>query len=91
MVGCDIEQYRDVNFKVEHIIQHKAAQLQNVMVELFGSYLVGKTFTDVAGQSNIHTCVFQDMISEAGGCSFTVRSGYANNPGIGIPACKLDL
>ena len=91
MVGCNIEQYCDINFEAEHIIQHKAAQFQYIMVEFFSGHLVSKAFTDVTGQSNVHTCIFQDMISEAGGSGFTVRSGYANDTGIGIPASKLDL
>ena len=91
MVGRNIEQYCDIHFKAKHIIQHKAAQLQYIMVEFFSGYLVGKAFTDITGQSYIQTCIFQDMISQAGGGGFTVRTGYAHYFGIGIPAGKLYL
>ena len=53
MVGRNVQQHRYMRPKGVHVIQHKAANLQHVIIKLLGGHLVSKAFANVTRQTHV--------------------------------------
>ena len=91
VVGRDVEQHGDVGFKIEHIVELEAAQLDNVYVVMLRSHLICEASADIACQSDVDTGIFQDVVGEHRCCGFAVTTGDAHHLGVGIASGEFNL
>ncbi len=91
MVGCYVEQYCYICFKIIHPVQLKTADFYHIVIARTCCYLIGKTLSYVACQTNIVTCIFQNMISQHGCGCFPITAGNTNHFGICKPPCKFNF
>ena len=91
MVRSDVHQYGDVRTKVIHIIQLERAKFDNIIVMVIFGYLQSKTFADVACQTYVQTCAFENVVDQGSRCSLSVRTCNTDHFGISIASGKLNL
>ena len=91
MVRSDVHQYGDVRTEVIHIIQLERAKFDNIIVMVIFGYLQSKTFADVACQTYVQTCAFENVVDQGSCCSLSVRTCNTDHFGISIASGKLNL
>lgn len=64
MVRSDVHQYGDVRTEVIHIIQLERAKFDNIVIVVIFGYLQSKAFADVACQTYVQTCAFENMVDQ---------------------------
>ena len=67
MVRSDVHQYGDVRTEVIHIIQLERAKFDNIIIMVIFGYLQSKAFADVACQTYVQTCAFENVVDQ-GSC-----------------------
>ena len=91
MVGGDIGYDGNVRVEVLAVVQLEAAYLQNVVVVLFGGYLIGVACTYVASQTYVKAGLLKKVVNKGGGSCLAVTSGDADFLGTIVPSCKFYL
>ena len=85
MVRSDVHQYGDVRTEVIHIIQLERAKFDNIVIVVIFGYLQSKAFADVACQTYVQTCAFENMVDQGS------RTCNTDHFGISIASGKLNL
>ena len=91
MVGGDVKHHSHIGLEVIHVFKLETAQLDYIHIVMLKCHLPSKALAYIAGQTDIHTRVFQDVIGEQGCGGFTVTTGDTHHLGIGISSGKLDF
>ena len=91
MVRSDVHQYGDVRTEVIHIIQLERAKFDNIVIVVIFGYLQSKAFADVACQTYVQTCAFENMVDQGSRCGLPVRTCNTDHFGISIASGKLNF
>ena len=86
-----VHQYGDIGTELIHIIQLERTQFDDVVIMLVLGNLQSEAFADISCQSYVQSGTFKNVVDEAGGSRFSIRSGDTDHFGIGISSGKLDL
>ena len=74
MVRGDVGDDRYVSLEVIYIVKLETAELEHIDVMLLSSHLVGVTLADVAAQSDVQTCVLEEVIDQGSSGGLAVAS-----------------
>ena len=78
MVRGNVGYDGNVRTEIINVVQLETADFQYIIIKVLGSHLIGVAFADIAAQSYVESCVFQEVINEGGGGGFSVGAGDAD-------------
>ena len=91
VVGRDVHYHGHVGLEVVHVLQLERAEFDYVHVVVLAGHLQRQALAYVAGQSDVHARLTQNVIGEQGSGGLAVGAGDAHHLGVGVSAGELYL